>query len=399
MPTVQTPVSQRSGALNRTQTRRLAVSGLFLIAACYGLARFAYGLYVPGFRHTFRLSPSLVGAIGSGSYAAYCAAILAATVLTARFGARPVAVTAGAVATVGTGMVAAAPTATVLACGVAVAGASTGLASPPLAQAVAQRAAEDRRDRVQTVINAGTGVGVAVSGPLALATPHQWRLAWSAFALLSAAATAWVARTVPVSQTAGSGHAALLPRPILASGAIRLLVAATAMGSASTAVWTFGRDRLATVGHLSATVTSVSWILLGLLGVLAAGTGDLLSRAGIHRSWQTGMLTLALVTVLVAAFPADPVVAVVAFALFGAVYIALTGILLVWGTRVYQSTPVIGVGLAFLMIAAGQAVSAPLLGKLTDALGGGIAFVIAAAIAVLGATLTTRPRTGNEPAG
>ena len=46
----------------------LVAPGLALIAVTYGLARFAYGLFLPDMREAFDLSPSLLGLIGAGSY-------------------------------------------------------------------------------------------------------------------------------------------------------------------------------------------------------------------------------------------------------------------------------------------------------------------------------------------
>ncbi len=41
--------------------RRLVPPGLAMIAVTYGLARFAYGLFLPEMREAFDLSPSLLG--------------------------------------------------------------------------------------------------------------------------------------------------------------------------------------------------------------------------------------------------------------------------------------------------------------------------------------------------
>jgi uncharacterized MFS-type transporter YbfB len=56
-----------------------------LIAVTYGLARFAYGLFVPELRTEFGLDGATAGAIAASSYVAYCVAIAAATLLTARW--------------------------------------------------------------------------------------------------------------------------------------------------------------------------------------------------------------------------------------------------------------------------------------------------------------------------
>ena len=388
--------------LGRRGTLALAAAGLSLIAACYGLARFAFGLFLPAFREDFGLDAQTAGAIASGSYIAYCLAIVAATVLTPRCGARPIAVCAGIIATIGTALIAAAPTTTMLAIGVLIAGSSTGVASPPLAQAVAQSVRSSVRGRTQTVINAGTGLGVAVAGPIALLTLGQWRWAWIAFAVLSALVTLWVLRAVPSPRrtTASLGGAraaaprrpgiaepALLPRPLLPRGSTPLMTASALMGFASAAVWTFGRDLLVGVGGMGETASAIAWILLGTFGMLGAVSGDLAATVGLRRGWFVAMLVLAASTLLFAAVPGSIAGAWAAAAVFGAVYIALTGLLLVWGTEVYDRAPAAGVGLAFLLIAVGQALGAPLLGALITGLGAGPAFAVAAGTAVVGAFL------------
>jgi predicted MFS family arabinose efflux permease len=162
----------------------LVAPGLAMIAITYGLARFAYGLFLPEMRESLDLSESVLGLIGAGSYAGYCFAVLGALVFTSRTGPRFMAVAAGAVAVVGMTTVAGAPTAWVLALGVLLAGSSSGLASPPMGEAVAMTVSEESQDRANALINSGTSIGVTLSGPAALLVAEQWRIAWVAFALL-----------------------------------------------------------------------------------------------------------------------------------------------------------------------------------------------------------------------
>jgi hypothetical protein len=79
-----------------------------------------------------------------------------------------------------------------------------------------------------------------------------------------------------------------------------------------------------------------------------------------------------------------------AAALFGAVYIGLTAVLLVWGTRTYPDAPALGVGAAFLLIAVGQTLAAPALGLLSDVATGAVAFGAAAVAAAAGALALPR---------
>ena len=376
--------------LTTARTAGLAAAGLALIAVCYGLARFAYGLFVPSFRAAFDLDAATAGIIAGGSYVAYGAGVLLATALTPRLGARIVAVAAGVLATAGTLLIAVAPDAGILAVGVLIAGSSTGVASPPLAHAVARRVAERRRDRLQTIVNAGTGLGVLVSGPVALVAADQWRLAWAAFALIAAVVTVWAAFAVPSARDGAPASRSRLGELVLPPGAVRLYAAAAVMGVATAAMWTFAQDLLITEGGHPRPLATTAWIVLGACGLIGAAAGDLAARIGLAASWISLMLALALSTAVVAWLPGSGTVAIVASGVFGAVYIALTGILLIWSTRVHHAQPSRGVGLVFLALALGQALGAPLLGLVADAAGLIPAFLAAAVVSAVGAVL--RPR-------
>ena len=389
-----------STALTPHATARLAASGLALIAVAYGLARFAYGLFVPAFRAEFGLEPSAVGLIGSASYGAYCVAIYPAMMLTPRFGSRVMAAAAGVLAALGTALVGLAPDPGVLTVGVILAGLSTGLASPPLAHAVAMRVARGRRDRVQAVVNSGTGLGVALSGPIALLTLAHWRVAWLAFAVAAVLVTLWVARSVPrarevehhtmVARGLG-GHRrrlrSLLPEPLLPQGAVRLHITAVLIGGATAAVWVFGQDVLTDRGDQSETAATMAWAALGLCGLLGALAGDLAHRVGLRRAWAGCALGIALTTVLMGLLPGHPLATFTASGLFGAAYIATTGLILISAAATYSYQPAAGVGLAFLTLALGQTVGGSFLGSLLGWVGAGPAFLTAAAAAAVSAAL------------
>ena len=371
---------------------RLAAAGLSLVAVCYGLARFAYGLFLPVLTEEFGLDGTAAGTIASSSYISYCVAVVAATAATAVWGPRVVAVAAGITAAAGTGVIAAAGSTGVLAVGVVIAGASTGLASPPLADAVARWVTADRADRAQTAVNAGTGLGVMVSGPVALLAGQNWRLAWCVFAATAVVVTIWIAVTIPKQDSVAdpSRWRALLPTRWFPPGSLRLLTAATVMGAGSSAIWTFGRDIAINGGGIGIAKSTVLWIILGAAGLLGALTGDLTARIGLDRAWPIAMLVLAAATATFAVAVRHYPLLLVAAAVFGAVYIALTGLQLLWGVRIYPDHPAFGVGAPFFLIAAGQALGSPLIGLLLDATTATIAFGVAAAGLAVGATV--RPR-------
>jgi sugar phosphate permease len=145
----------------------LVAPGLAMIAVTYGLARFAYGLFLPEMRESLDLSETALGLIGAGSYAGYCLAIVVALVFTSRTGPRFMAVAAGAVAAIGMAVVAGAPAAWVLAVGILVAGSSSGLASPPMGEAVVRterRALANGPRRNSQVVQRGEGLRLHPSG-------------------------------------------------------------------------------------------------------------------------------------------------------------------------------------------------------------------------------------------
>jgi len=145
---------------------------------------------------------------------------------------------------------------------------------------------------------------------------------------------------------------------------------------------------------VSAAASTLMWIVLGVAGVAGAFTGDLVARTGPARVWFLGMLLLAAATATFAVAPGVPPAVFVAAALFGAVYIGLTAVLLVWGTRAYPDAPAVGVGAAFLLIAVGQALAAPALGLLADLATAPVAFGAAAVAAAAGALALPRGVSG-----
>ncbi|PRC44030.1 MFS transporter, partial [Mycobacterium sp. ITM-2017-0098] len=305
-----------------------------------------------------------------------------------------VAAGAGAVATVGMTVVALAPSAWVLAAGILIAGTSTGIASPPLAAAISQRVRGAAGDRAQTVVNAGTGIGVLVSGPIAFALSDQWRFAWGVYAVIAAAVTAWVATVVEGGPDSAAGTT---PTRRWRGGSAALVVASLLTGIGSIAVWSFGRDLISSVGSASVAVASIAWTVLGAAGIAGGLGGDVMQRLGLRRAWAGTTFGMSAATVLLALAPSNVVAIMVAVSIFGATYIGLTGLLLVWSTRVYPDAPSLGVGLAFFTIAFGQAIGAPAVGALIEPLGATTTFV---AFAVAGAAAAAvRPPTAPIPAG
>lgn len=373
---------------------RIGTVGFALIAVCYGFARFAFGLFLPQIDGDLGLGPSLSGLISGGSFAGYCIAIIASSSLTERIGARAVAVGAAIVAAVGMSGIALAQSPLGLALAVIVAGSSTGLASPPMAAAVASAVRKDRQDITNTMINAGTSAGVALSGPIALVIAGQWRLAFGAFAAMAAALAIAAAVSLPAS-SGGKGAGGLPP---MTGPVLRLIAASFLMGSASTAVWSFGGQLVSQQLGWGPTGTGILWTCIGASGIAGAWAGTLVARFGIDPVHRTFLGLIAASTIVIGSGVATPALVLFGGAVFGASYVMVSGVYLIWGIHALPDRPATGLMVGFLMMAAGQTAGASLFGLLMSGFGAVPAVIGFAVVALVAGVFRADPGTDRVPA-
>ena len=367
----------------RTQLRFVA-SATALIAATYGLTRFGYGLFVPALSRSFDLTPAVTGAISSGSFVAYCVA--AAVAYRIAGSPRLTVLLAGGVASVGSIGVALSGSAINLAVSMVIAGAGAGFASPGLVTLVQEKVSSTAAVRAQAVVNSGTGLGVVIAGPLALILTDQWRTAWWIIALINIAATIAVLSTS--NQSSARTLALECPTFRLADlKPLRLASAAALLaGMSSAAVWTFGRSLVTTEGQLGESEATIFWVILGAAGIAGAFSGDLVTRWGLRTGWITTAALMGLATFLIGAWPSNLIAAYVGGAVFGASYVALSGVLIAWATDTLPQHGAAGTAALFIALALGQAVGSLLVGTLLEIINPMLTFTISAAIAAISFT-------------
>lgn len=372
--------------MNRTLV--LGATGFGLIAVCYGFARFAFGLFLPAISDDFALSSALSGIISAGSFFGFCLAIVVAAWLTERVGPRSVAVAAGAAGAVGMIGIAASASPAWLAVFVILAGSSTGLASPALAAAVTSMVPAARQDATNTFINAGTSAGVALSGPVAALMGAEWRLAFAGFA---GAAIVMALATLKVLAGAAAQPAGLAPSLLpLSPDLVRLAAAAGLSGAASTVVWSFGADLLAANLDWRGGQVGMLWTIIGCAGVVGAMAGSLIARFGIRSVHLVFHIALALAVAAVGLDGAPPWLVFAGGSLFGAAYLMLTGVYLVWGIAALPDRPATGVTVGFLALAVGQTLGAMAFGFVMDRVSANIAVASFAALALVAGWMRRR---------
>ncbi|MDX6593542.1 MAG: hypothetical protein QOJ13_2738 [Gaiellales bacterium] len=382
-----------------TSQRATLAAATAMIAVTFGMARYAYGLFLPDIRADLGLSTSTLGLIASCSYAAYMCAQVGASVFAARLGARRLVVAGGVVAAAGVLLSASAHDGWLLALGVTVAGAAAGLVWPPLADVGQALDAGTGRSRALTTINAGTGLGVLVTGPAALVAGGSWRAVWVAIAVVALAVT-WWNRSVISNATARPRE--LVPRLrwswFVSPHSGPLFLVAVLLGLGVSVYLTFAPDLIVAASGESDVTRAVFWAIVGAAGITGALAGDVVSRVGIRGALAGAVLGLAAAIGLLASAPGSWPAIVGSGVLFGAMMMGVTGVMAVWTAEVFAERVSAGIGAVFLVFGVGQFAGPGIFGAVAEATSLRTAFVAAAAVCLSAVALRPVHRQRPDPA-
>ena len=368
----------------------VALAGTLLIASTYGMARFGVGLFAP---RLVAERPALAPVVGWAAAAQFVSYSLAAAVAARVSDRRPRAAVLVAGTTAALGCIGVATTASAgwFVALVFVGGTGAGLASPALVRLVDAVTPPHAAATAQSLVNTGTAVGVVVAGALALAVPSTAG-AWWTMAALNALAAGAVLLLVRGRGRLGEPSASVSGtsydwRPLTTPAA-----AAVVVGAGSALLWSYGPLIATGSGPVDDGRVGFLWIALGMGGFLGPLTGRLVERRGLAGAWAWSVGAVAVASVALAgavgvdlAWPAY-----VAMACFGAGYMCLSGVLILWAREVWPEAAGRGTSVLFVALAVGQAVGAVGFDVWLDVAGAVTACLTAALLCLAGASLVRR---------
>lgn len=358
-------------------TSRIIISGTLMIAVTYGLARFAFGLLLPDISKDLNLDSGVMGLISSATYIAYCLAIAISTYYSNQKDPKIFVILAGLTSILGIFTIAVSNEAFLLFTGVFIAGMSTGFGSPAYGEIVQNNINITAQNKANTWINAGTGFGIAVSGPIAYIWSGDWRVVYLIFGIMAIIVLIMNYVSISKSPKLPKKHeykSSPYSLKTLFKNSININIAAVILGCSSAIYWTFSKDYISLVPSNSEFITSSFWILVGVSGIIGGFSGGLINRFPIKFLYIAVVSMMALSILSLNINNANLFIIYLSALLFGGSYVFLTGILMIWGIKIFNKAPSLGIGIPFFTLAFGQIIGAMVSGNLIQFFSYEIAF-------------------------
>jgi predicted MFS family arabinose efflux permease len=369
---------------------KLSAAGFAATAITYGPARMGFGLFLSEFRSEFAMSTSTAGLVSSLGFFGMLIGLVAAYAGLALFGPHLPVVLGLAAATIGMGLVAAAPGVPLLTVGVFLAMTSAGFAWSPFNTIVNRQVRVASRPAALSIVSTGTSLGIAAAGATAVALSAgdvSWRVAWTAFAVAGALALIGnlaALRDLPRQM----GPSPYQPWGVLLHPAAWPLYAIALSFGVTTAIYiSFAADRVEQAGGLpgipGGASSAIIFLSFGLFGFAGLVTGRVESMTGLARLLRLLLLTSALSLILVALAPGSWAGVVLSAGLQGAFVMQMSAILSFWSERLFPELPSRSFTAALIAVAVGSVAGPAAAGLVAEAFGAETMFLSTAVVSVV----------------
>ena len=379
---------------------RVGLAGAAVVGVAFGMARYAYGLTLPGIRQELGLSELVLGFVASATFAGYLAGLLLAGPLAARLGSRAPTTVGGVCGALGAVIVTLSPSPSLLALGVVLAGSAGGWVWAPYSDIVTRLVPLRQQPKALAVITTGTSGGLLLLGGLAvLAALGSWRMVWAGVALAAVAAAAvnlcLVPRTKPVPRPEGRRDAAILARALRVPAAYSVVFFAVVV-----IYFTYAADVLSRRDFPAAAIP-VLYAGIGLSGVVGVVAGGVAQRVGSLRVAALCLMTVGAALALLGLAGDSLATIVASTCIFGVGYMTGSAVLAVWTAELVPGRA--GAGFTgCLVVGAFSSIAAPAIaGAVIPGLGLGRLLVFVAAVSLLSGVVLmlhrSRPEGRLEP--
>ncbi|MGE7601534.1 MFS transporter [Peribacillus sp. NPDC097675] len=369
---------------------RIVLPSIAMIAVTYALARLSFGLFLPDISNALGLSESDGGFVGSTGYVSYSLALFISSFLIRKLGQRKVNNLAGLTAVIGLLGIATANSFVYLVIAVFVAGIGSGLASPALSQMATNMFTREKLDQANTWINSGTSFGVILTGPIVLLFTDQWRLSFFFFSFIAGIVLIWNYFIIPSNKDQKEDSYDNTNWLSVIKRAKFLITASLIIGICSSIFWTFSRSFITTEYDMTTKESVVFWIVMGAAGIVGGVAGGLIQRIGL--GWSYRLILLVLLGSIAMLNISAEVFVYISAGLFGVTYILITGLYIVWATRIFEKSPAIGVSLSFLSLGIGQSLGSFLAGKTIEMTSYPLAFILFSILGLVGLFVPTESK-------
>lgn len=372
---------------------KIIISGTLMIAVTYGLARFAFGLLLPNISNDLKLGSGTMGMISSATYIAYCLAIAISTYYSNQKDPKMFVSLAGLTSILGIFIISVSHEAVLLFLGVFIAGMSTGFGSPAYGEVVQNNLDKNTQNKANTWINAGTGFGIVISGPIAYILSDNWRVVYLIFGIIAIIVLLinylYIPKHISSIKKFKTQTQPYSLKPLLQKS-MSINIASLILGCASAIYWTFSKDYIATVPSNSDFITSSFWILVGVSGIIGGFSGGLISKFSIKTLYIIVVLMMATSILSLNIDNTNLFIIFLSALFFGSSYVFLTGILMIWGIKIFEKVPSLGIGVPFFTLAFGQIIGAMVSGNVIQFSSYTLAFSIFGAFSLV--SIVFRPK-------
>lgn len=375
--------------------KKITLPGIAMVAVTYALARLSFGLFLPEIAASLNLSESQSGFIGTLGYLSYVVALFSSSFFIQKATTYIVALTAGLSAVIGLTGMSLATNIIVLGLSTLIAGLGSGWSSTVYSKIVQSNLPVDEQDPANSWINTGTSFGVIVSGPIALLFTGFWRTSFLFFAFLSLLTLIWNALVLPKPKLKTVKRSKTSFNFISDVRKARFLIcAALVIGFSTSIYWTFSRSYLTIIYQWNHSSSILFWIVMGAAGIGGSAAGKLVQLKGLDFSFKSVLIILSL-SISLLVFP--PMLTIYLSAiLFGVAYIAITGILLIWGTKSFPNSPNLGVSISFLSLGIGQTIGSSVAGISIEHFSYPFSFILFSLLVILALFLPIPPSASNQ---